>query len=59
MIYSNEDYIRIYQNYLYKREPTNSIVVIWVKFFQSDLMVEICCKSLVRAVGKVLFIKFS
>ena len=29
------------------------------KFFQTELMVEICSKSLVRAIGKVLLIKFS
>ena len=40
-------------------DPTRSIVVIWVKFFQTELMVEICSKSLVRAIGKVLIIKFS
>ena len=39
--------------------PTRSIVVIWVKFFQTELMVKICSKSLVRAMGKVLTIKFS
>ena len=30
------------------------MVVIWVKFVQTELMVEICSKSLVRAIGKVL-----
>ena len=30
-----------------------------VTFFQTELMVEICSKSLVRAMGKVLLIKFS
>ena len=29
-------------------------MVIWVIFFQTELMVEICSKSLVRAMGKVL-----
>ena len=28
-------------------------------FFQSELMVEICSKSLVRAIDKVLHIKYS
>ena len=36
-----------------------SIVVIWFKVFQTELMVEIYSKSLVRAIGKVLLIKFS
>ena len=39
------------------REPTRSIVVIWVKIVQTELMVEICFKSLVRAIGKVLLMK--
>ena len=34
-------------------------LVIWVKFFQTDLIVEICSKSLVRAVGNVLLITLS
>ena len=38
---------------------TRSIVVIWVKFFQTELMVESYSKSLVRAIGKVLLVKFS
>ena len=29
------------------------------QIFQTELMVEICSKSLVRAIGKVLLIKFS
>ena len=37
-----------------------SIVVIWVNRFQTELMAEkIYSKSLVRAIGKVLLIKFS
>ena len=40
-------------------EPFGSIVVIRVKFFQTELMVEICSKSVVRAIGKVLLMKFS
>ena len=35
------------------------MVVIWVNYFQSELMVEIYFKSLVRALGKVLCMKFS
>ena len=35
------------------------LVVIRVKFFQTELMVKICSESLVRAVGKVLLMKFS
>ena len=38
---------------------TRSIVVIWDNFFQTELRVEICPKSLVRAIGKVLLIKLS
>ena len=34
------------------------MVVIWVKSFQTQLMVQIYSKSLVRAIGKVLLIKF-
>ena len=34
-------------------------MVIWVKNFQTELMVEIYFKSLVRAIGKVLIMKFS
>ena len=44
---------------LYLSDPTHSIVVIWVNFFQTELMVVICSKSLVRAIGKVLLMKFS
>ena len=40
-------------------DPTRSIVVIRVNFFQAELMVEICSKSLVRAIGKVLLMKLS
>ena len=40
-------------------EPTRSIVVIWVINFQTELVVEIYSKSLVRAIGKVLLMKFS
>ena len=35
------------------------IVVIRVKIFQTELMVEICSESLVRAIGKVLLMRFS
>ena len=35
------------------------LVVIWVNFYQTELMVEIHSKSLVRAIGKVLPMKFS
>ena len=34
-------------------------MVIRVTFFQTELTVEICSDSLVRAMGKVLLIKFS
>ena len=35
-----------------------NVVIKWVHFFQSELMVEIYSKSLVRANGKVLLMKF-
>ena len=35
------------------------IVVIWIKVFQTELMVKMYSKSLVRAIGKVLLMKFS
>ena len=37
----------------------HSIVVIQVKKIQNELMVEIYSNSLVRAIGKVLLMKFS
>ena len=40
-------------------DPTRSILVIWVKYFQTESMVEICSKSLVRAIGEVLLVEFS
>ena len=40
-------------------DPTGSIVAIWVNFFQTELMVEIYSKSPVRAIGKVLLMKFT
>ena len=40
-------------------DPTRSIVIIWVNFFQTELMVEIYSKGLVRAIGKVLLMKLS
>ena len=40
-------------------DPTRSIVVIWVNFIQTELMVKIHSKSLVRAIGEVLLMKFS
>ena len=42
-----------------QREPTCNIVVMWVKIFQTELMPEIYSKSPVRAIGKVLLVKFS
>ena len=39
------------------RDTTCSIVVIRVKFFQNELMVEIYSKRLVRGIGKVLLTK--
>ena len=43
----------------HERDTTRRIVVIQVNIFQNELMVEIYSKSLVRATGKVLLIKFS
>ena len=40
-------------------DPTRRIVVMRVNFFQTELMVETCSESLVRAIGKVLLMKFS
>ena len=34
-------------------------MVIWVRIVQTELMVEIYSKSLVRAIGKVLLMRFS
>ena len=34
-------------------------MAIWVNNFQTELMVEICSNSLVRAIGKVFLAKFS
>ena len=39
--------------------PKCTIMVIRVNFFQTELMVEICSKSLVRAVCQILLMKFS
>ena len=44
---------------LFLWETTHSTVVIWVKNFQNELMIEIYSKSLVRAIFKVLLIKIS
>ena len=41
------------------REPTHIIVVIWVIFFQTELVAENYSKSPVRAIGKVLLMKFT
>ena len=40
-------------------DPTRNIVVIMGKFCQTEIMVEICYESLVRAIGKVVLMKFS
>ena len=37
---------------LHQREKTRSVMVIWVKNFQTELRVEIYSKSLVRDIGK-------
>ena len=42
-----------------ERDTTRTIVVIQVKHFLNELMVEIYSKSPVRATGKVLLVKFS
>ena len=41
-----------------KRDTTCIIVVIWVFFFQTELLVEIYSKSLVRAISKILLMNF-
>ena len=38
----------------FQREPRRSIVVIWVKICQTELVAENYSKSPVRAIGKVL-----
>ena len=43
----------------YQSDPTRSIVVIWVINFRTDLILEICSKRLIRAIGKVLLMKLS
>ena len=40
-------------------DPTCSIMVIGVNIFQTELVAEIYSMSLVRAIGKVLLMKFS
>ena len=30
------------------REPEGIIIVIWVKYFQNEIIIECCCKSLIR-----------
>ena len=44
---------------VHQRDTTPSTVVILVKKFQNQLMVEIYSKSLITAIGKVLRMKFS
>ena len=41
------------------REPTRSIVVIWVKDSQIESMAEIYSKSPVRAIGTVVLMRIS
>ena len=43
----------------HESDPTRSIVVIWVQISQTEIMVEIYSKSLVRAIGIILLMKFS
>ena len=54
-----EGFISCRSSKIWYEKPTCSIVVIWVKILQNELMVEIYFKSLVRAIGKVLLVKFS
>ena len=42
---------------LFQLKNKSACTHIWVSFFQTELMVEICSKSLVRAMGEVLLIK--
>ena len=39
------------------KEPQGIRVVVWVKFCQTEITIEICSKCLGRAIGKVLFMK--
>ena len=48
---------RVFCTEVPESDPTHSIVVTWVNFFQTELMVEIDFKSRVRAIGKVLPMK--
>ena len=41
------------------RDITRSTVVIWVKHFHIEFMVEIYSKSVVRAIGKVFCMKLT
>ena len=42
-----------------ERDTARSTVVIWVNIFETELMVEIYSKSLVRTIGKVLRMTFT
>ena len=42
-----------------EREPTCSMVVTWVKNFQTELIAEVFSKIPVRAIGDLLRMKFS
>ena len=44
---------------LIQRDITCRTVVIWVKHFQIEFMVEIYSKSVVRAIGKVFCMKLT
>ena len=46
-------------NILFSIQHKRSTVFIQVKIYQNELMVEIYSKSLLRAIGKVLLMKFS
>ena len=43
----------------FSSNTTHSTEVIWVETFQNEVMVEICSKSLVRAIGKLLRMSLS
>ena len=55
----SETRIRLSEHSQKAFKVTQHAVVIWVIFFQTEFMIEICSKSLVRAIGKFLLIKLS
>ena len=59
MIILHYHYFLIKTNAVASREPTRILMVIWVKKLQTELLVEICYKSLARAIVEVFLMKLS